>query len=155
MEVDADDAKDDDGLDDKDAEDDNDKDEDEDDHSFFVVTITQHNFKGSFLTGYCAFYVFDEIVERIGFLFCSTYLRLARDLLHVILVTLFINKRPSKQCNTSFSICESFADNPRERKWLTGFGWNLELLDVTVVTKMVVASDVGHDNFRQRYSVGE
>nr|GEX52858.1 hypothetical protein [Tanacetum cinerariifolium] len=51
------------------AEDANDKDEDEDDHPFFVVTITQHNFKGSFLRGYCAYYVFDEIVERIGFLY--------------------------------------------------------------------------------------
>nr|GEZ33085.1 hypothetical protein [Tanacetum cinerariifolium]GEZ33391.1 hypothetical protein [Tanacetum cinerariifolium] len=43
-------AKDDDGLDDKDAKNDNDKDEDEDedDDPSFVVTITQHNFKGSF-----------------------------------------------------------------------------------------------------------
>nr|GEV47375.1 hypothetical protein [Tanacetum cinerariifolium] len=51
------------------GEDDKDEDEDEDDHPFFVVTITQHNFKGSFLRGYCAYYVFDEIVERIGFLY--------------------------------------------------------------------------------------
>ncbi|GKC11658.1 ribonuclease H-like domain-containing protein [Tanacetum coccineum] len=47
--VDAHDAEDDDGLDDKDAENDNDKDEDEDDDPFFVAAITQHNFKGSFL----------------------------------------------------------------------------------------------------------
>ncbi|GKA42863.1 T-complex protein 1 subunit gamma [Tanacetum coccineum] len=49
--------------------------------------------------------------------------------------------------------CESSSDNPRERKRQTGFGWNLELLDVVVVTKMAIASDVGHDNFRQSYSV--
>ncbi|GKE58872.1 DNA-binding pseudobarrel domain-containing protein [Tanacetum coccineum] len=45
----------DDGLDDKDTEDNNDKDEDEDadfdddDDPFFVVTLTQHNFKGCLL----------------------------------------------------------------------------------------------------------
>ncbi|GKB65526.1 hypothetical protein Tco_0921712 [Tanacetum coccineum] len=50
---------------------------------------------------------------------------------------------------------ESSSDNPRERKRQTGFGWNLESLDVVVVTKMAIASDVGHDNFWQSYSVGE
>ncbi|GJZ51167.1 hypothetical protein Tco_0605682 [Tanacetum coccineum] len=50
---------------------------------------------------------------------------------------------------------ESSSDNPRERKRQTGFRWNMELLDVVVVTKMAIASDVGHDNFRQSNSVGE
>nr|GFA77013.1 hypothetical protein [Tanacetum cinerariifolium] len=52
-----------------------------------------------------------------------------------------------------FSICESFVDNLRERKRQTGFKWNMESLDVAVLTKIAVASDVGHDNIRQRYFV--
>nr|GEU65795.1 hypothetical protein [Tanacetum cinerariifolium] len=123
-EVDDDDAKDDDGLDDKGAEDD--KNEDEDDDPFFVVTINQHNFKGSFL-----------YILNVG---DGTATRCISG---VLILKYFLYP------------CESSADNPRERKRQTGFGWNLKSLDVAVVTKMVVASDAGHDNFRQRYFVGE
>nr|GEX07551.1 hypothetical protein [Tanacetum cinerariifolium] len=61
--VDAYDAEDDDGLDDKGAKDD--KDEDEDDDPFFVVTITQHNFKGGFLN--VAEFPTPEAMAFVGF----------------------------------------------------------------------------------------